>query len=55
MSLRLLTLLKRAGNAKLPLVNIVDMKEEVKKGNGNDKTSEVDKKQVYQDILEFIR
>ena len=30
---KLLTLTKRAGNGKLPLVNIVDMKNEIKKGN----------------------
>lgn len=30
---KLLTLTKRAGNGKLPKVNIVDMKQEIKKGN----------------------
>ena len=30
---KLLTLTKRAGNGRLPLVNIIDMKKEIKKGN----------------------
>ena len=30
---KLLTLDKRAGNGRLPLVNVVDMKDEIKKGN----------------------
>ena len=30
---KLLTLTKRAGNGKLPFVNVVDMKDEIKKGN----------------------
>ena len=30
---KLLTLTKRAGNGKLPIVNVVDMKNEIKKGN----------------------
>ena len=30
---KLLTLTKRAGNGKLPCVNVIDMKDEIKKGN----------------------